>query len=134
MAGRKKRRPTELQEQIALVRALRRSRLVFAAVPNGGYRLRSEAVNLKASGVRRGFPDMLIFSTPERPNGGHTPSLKFIGVALEMKRVGSVPSDVSAEQRSWLSKLEGLGWARIVGNGAEDALQKLRDLGYSIKE
>ena len=45
---------TELSEQIAVVRALRRARILYAAVPNGGRRELREGRMLKASGVVSG--------------------------------------------------------------------------------
>ena len=118
----KSRPPSELQEQIAVVRWLRTVGVLFCHVPNGGKRSRREAVRLKASGVVAGVPDLLIFDPP--PIGGSC------GAALEMKRQGSTPSAVSKVQKVWLRELEARGWASLVGRGAEDAIEQLRALGY----
>jgi len=118
--------PTELQEQISLVKILRRSRILFAAVPNGGYRLKREAMSLRASGVRKGFPDMLVLDPPSGVPGSK-------GVALELKRSNGRPSDVRPEQKVWLSRLEAVGWVPMVAFGERDAVKKLRALGYELK-
>ena len=107
-------RPSELSDQIFVVKELRKAGIAFAAVPNGGRRDRREAARLKASGVRPGVPDILIFDNPPKRPESHS-------AALEMKREGSTPSAVSAPQREWLQRLEGCGWATVVGNGAQDA-------------
>ena len=117
-------RPTELQEQIALVRVLRKARLVYCAVPNGGYRLAGEAKRLRASGVVAGVPDLLIFDAP--------PDSESVGTALELKRTGLKASSVSKAQRAWLEKLEDRGWVSLVAFGCDDAIQQLRGLGYDI--
>jgi len=118
-------RPTELSEQIAVVRSLRAARLLFAAVPNGGRRDAREGRMLKVSGVVAGVPDLLIFTRP--PNQPDK-----CGVALEMKRSGGKPSDVTKAQREWIAQLEALGWICIIGYGAQNALDALRDLGFRV--
>jgi len=118
--------PTELQEQIAIAKVLRRSGICFTHVPNGGRRDRREGASLKLSGVQAGVPDILIFDAP--PN---SPSAA--GVALEMKRENGRMSSLSAAQRKWLDLLAARGWVCIVGFGAMDAREKLRELGYEVK-
>lgn len=117
--------PSEHWEQVQVVKALSRAKIVFCAVPNGGFRIRREAAMLKAEGVQQGVPDLLIFSAPPA-------SPDRCGVALEMKRRDGKPSDVRRKQREWLSTLESLGWEPVVGWGAMDAIDKLRELGYEI--
>jgi len=119
-------RPTELQEQIAITRSLKRSGICFAAVPNGGKRDRREAISLRSSGVQRGVPDLLIFDPPPALPGK-------VGTALEMKREGGRMSNVTKEQVVWLDRLEARGWVSLVGFGADDATHKLQALGYEVK-
>mgnify|MGYP003646871940 CR=1 FL=1 len=111
---------SENSEQLVLVRWLRRNRVLFCAVPNGGYRTRSEASLLKRTGVSPGVPDILIFDTVD----------EYVGCALEMKREGAKMSSVRKEQRQWLSDLAERGWATLIGFGADDAISKLKGLGY----
>ncbi len=124
MGKREQTRPTETQEQIALARVLRRAQLFFTAVPNGGYRLRSEARTLKMMGVRPGIPDVLVFDVPV---GSKAP-----GLAIELKRVGGVPSDVSKAQKACLAELKARGWLTMVAFGCDDAKQQMRRLGYVV--
>lgn len=112
-------------EQVQVVKALARAKVVYCAVPNGGFRVRREAAMLKAEGVQKGMPDLLIFTPPPSSPGR-------CGVALEMKRRDGKPSDLRPNQRVWLERLEDLGWSVVVGWGALDAIDKLRDLGYEI--
>ena len=117
--------PTEASVQMAIVRRLRRSRLLFCAVPNGGKRSRATAKSLKAQGVTAGVPDLLIFESP--------PSFPDkVGVALELKRRNGTWCRVSDHQRSWLSGLADRNWISVVGYGEEDALAKLRELGFGV--
>ena len=116
-------RVPEAAEQAAVVRELRRLRIRFCAVPNGGRRDRIESINLKRQGVEPGAPDLLILTPP--PAWPWSP-----GTALEMKRTGAQWSDVRKEQVEWLTELAVLGWYVVVGYGAADALEKLRKAGY----
>jgi len=118
--------PSELSEQIVLVRALRRRGVWFCAVPNGGKRNRNEAARLKAAGVERGVPDLLIFDPPPKRPDKH-------GCALELKRQGARSSSLSLDQTRWLSALSDRGWDVIVAYGAVDALAQLKALGYFDK-
>ena len=117
------RNPSELSEQITLVRALRRHGILFCAVPNGGLRTRQGAMRLKASGVERGVPDILIFDSP--PN---QPDKR--GLAIELKRVGAPASSVGLHQQRWLNALDDRGWLVVIAYGANDALELLRSLEY----
>jgi len=116
--------PTELSEQIVVVKALRKAGILFCAVPNGGRRDRKEAFMLKASGTVAGVPDILIFE--ESPVGSH------VGTALEMKRINGKESNLSKAQRFWMLELEKRNWLCLVGFGARDALEKLRQAGYEV--
>jgi len=78
---------------------------------------------LKASGVVRGVPDLLIFDPP--------PLREAVGVALELKREKG--GSVSPEQQRWLQELNARGWVAIVARGAADALRQLRELGFEVR-
>lgn len=115
--------PTELSEQIILVKALRYARILHASVPNGGKRNKREARALVASGMVAGVPDLLIFDRPpNRPEA--------VGVALELKRAKG--GKVSEAQQRWLVALADRGWVAIVAHGAAEALSKLQELGYPV--
>lgn len=121
--------PTEHQEQIAVCNWLDFRRVVYFAVPNGGKRNVVVGKKLKAEGVKKGVPDLIILTPP--PNamialGGAR--LPCCGAAVEMKRrKGGV---VSEEQSGWLATFAFLGWATIVANGADDAIKQLEEWGY----
>ena len=120
-------RPSELSEQIKLVRILRASGILFCAVPNGGWRDRRGAVMLKASGVERGVPDLLIFDRPPLMKGK-------VGTALELKREGPMrKSAVSKYQKEWLESLELRNWNCVVGFGCRHALELLENAGYELR-
>lgn len=110
--------PTEHDEQKAVVRwfdlqypALR-GRL--AAVPNGGQRHIAVAAKLKAEGVRKGFPDMMLL----KPAGG------YFGLFIELKRVKG--GSVSPEQADWLDWLSQQGFMATVCKGAEEARETIK--------
>lgn len=113
--------PKELREQLALAGHLDGAGLVWCHPPNGGKRSTREAVALKASGVKAGVSDVLVFSPP--PCGG------YVGCALELK---ALDGSASEEQREWLRLLYSCGWATVVAYGCDDAVQQLRLLGYAL--
>lgn len=84
------------------------------AVPNGGIRHIQEAVRLKAEGVQRGIPDLVL----PIPRGNHC------GAYLELK---AGKGRLREEQKDWLRFLEAQGYAVEVSWTAQDALQFLRD-------
>ena len=106
--------PTETEDQIALIEwfdlwapADLRGRL--AAIPNGGWRHPKTAAVLKATGVRPGFPDLVLLT----PRGGYA------GLMVELKRVRG--SKTSTAQKDWLCWLYAQGFAVAICPGFESA-------------
>lgn len=94
--------------------------LLWCHVPNGGARNLITGRRLKAEGVKRGVPDVLIFTVPK--------PLKASGVAIELKRLrGGI---VTQEQKDWHTALKKVGWQVHVARGAVDAIDWLKTLGY----
>lgn len=105
--------PTEHEEQRELVRWFRqgyRGVRIFA-IPNGGQRSAATAVRLKVEGVSPGVPDLFI---PEWR------------LWIEMKRTKG--GSLSAEQKEWISYLEGCGYTCFVAKGAAQAKEMV--LGF----
>jgi hypothetical protein len=84
------------------------------AVPNGGIRHIQEAVRLKAEGVQRGVPDLVL----PIPRGNHC------GAYLELK---ANKGRLSEEQKDWLRFLEAQGHAVNVCWNVGDAFNFFRD-------
>ena len=124
-AGRKPimKQPTENQEQIALVAWLRARPHVplFFHVPNQRKCSAREGELLKKLGERRGVPDLMIATPPPAVPGKH-------GAFVEMKRRdGGVRRP---EQIAWERALLGAGWEGGFCEGAAEAVQMLKRLGY----
>ena len=115
--------PTEEQEQVAVARFLRRAGVLFTHPPNGGYRSKAAGARMKRLGTSPGVPDLLIFSPP--PNEPER-----AGVAIEMKRRKG--GTVSLAQERWMRGLKDNGWIAFVAQGAEEAILRLRELGYGV--
>ena len=110
---------SEHDEQKRVILWLRKKRLLFCAVPNGGKRSKSVARRLWAEGVSPGVPDILIFDRPF-----HLPFVR--GVAIEMKREAG--GSISPEQAEWHSSLSARGWYVVTAQGADAAISTLVSL------
>ena len=116
--------PTEAQEQQRLAHALDASGYLWTATANGGKRSASTGAALKASGVKAGVPDILVFSpTEQAPQGA----------AVELKRIRPHTGRTSAEQKILIERLNTAGIRAAVCYGAADAVDYLRGLGYLLE-
>ncbi len=116
---------TEYQHCVELAIWLDRNKILYTHIPNGGKRNAREAASFKRMGVKAGVPDYLIFDHPTNSIGFYE---QWRGVALEMKR--DTNGATSAKQKRWLRELEERGWIALVCHGYEDAINKLKELGY----
>lgn len=91
--------------------------LPIVAIPNGGRRDKIGAVMLRAEGLRKGFPDLIL----------PIPVGDYIGLAIEMKKRDGVPSDVKSHQITWLDFLEQQGWKSIVCFGSDHAIEQIEN-------
>ena len=91
-------------------------------IPNGGYRNKREAANLKRQGVRAGVPDLCL---PVARGNYH-------GLYIELK-YGT--NTVTENQREWLNRLQAQGYAVAICYGWEQAKHVLeKDLAISKGE
>lgn len=118
--GQRKKNP-EHEEQKLIVKYLKQRGVIFFAVPNGVNKSIRQAMYYKAEGLMSGVPDLIIMSPPPAQP-------ERVGVALEMKSgKGKYPSPT---QKEWLAIFHGRGFIPLIGFGAQDALTKLKELGY----
>ena len=155
-----RRLPTESSEQRDLVRHLRRSRVLHAAVPNGANVSRTERSRLVAEGLVAGVPDLLVFDLPDHlptaplgltPQdwdvarvvgealGSHPDPWKILkalgyprGAAIELKRQDG-GRGLSAAQEKWLHRLRALGWWAGEAHGSQAAQELLRSWGWEVQ-
>ena len=73
----------------------------------------AEAKRLKASGYKRGFPDVFVYE-PRGP---------FHGLAIELKKEKG--GRVSQAQKDWLNALEMRGYKATVAKGFDEAVAVL---------
>jgi hypothetical protein len=107
--------PTEAAEQRMVAAWLNARRLCWLHPPNEGRRSVVTGAHLRSLGLKKGAPDVLVFTPPPGKFG-------IVGVAIEMKRRNGTASGVRPEQRDWLDQLKELGWATCVAFGADDAI------------
>ena len=122
--------PTENEEQAHLFReaALHVDQypelaLIFS-IPNGSYKSGSAQRLFKATGLKRGVPDLMLPCHRPRANPAAAttdkhPLATYAGLFLEIKRTrGGV---VSPEQAGWIANLEAQGYRACVCYGWEAA-------------
>ena len=119
---------TEAQIQKRLSVHLDSLNVLWTATANGGKRDKRTASSLKAQGVKRGVPDILIFTPPM--------NTQYLGFAIELK----VPSTdtrrkgrVSEHQRIWMQELRSLGWRAEIAYGFDHAVELLEKAGYTYE-
>lgn len=126
--------PLEDEEQILFVQWLELQGLKFTSVPNSTYtKSWKQKAHNTATGLRRGFPDLIILIRPDQAKDGRGRLL-----TPEMKRTKDY--SVSPAQRVWISALNSLGIDQIesvVAHGAREAidylsgyLKKVRDVEF----
>lgn len=100
--------PTEHQEQVNFVNWMEYNHPEHRlfAIPNGEKRSISVAKRLKAEGVRKGVPDLMI------------PSLHLF---IEMKKIKG--SSTSKEQKEWIKHLIECGYTAVICKGADEVKQ-----------
>ena len=128
--GKRKRKPSappkhpyEAWEQSKVATWLDRTGVLWCHVANERNTGMREGVRLKAHGVKKGVPDILVFSVP--------PGCQYRGIAIELKRTKGAGSRASPEQKEWLERLGECGWAARVCYGHEEAISWLESLGLS---
>ena len=108
---------TERQEQIVVVQYLKLKHpdVVFFAIPNGGYRNKIEAANMKKEGVTAGIPDLFI----ARPFSYGSEKC-VCGLFIEMK---SKKGRLSVPQIDKIDRLQYEGYRCEVCYSADEAIR-----------
>jgi len=120
-AAKKRDCPLESEEQQALFAWANHMSVKYpalnllVAIPNGGLRNMVVAVQLRAEGTRKGFPDMIL---PVARKGYHS-------LAIELKRIKG--GTVSPEQQKWLDDLSEQGWRAVVCKGFDEARKEIEN-------
>jgi len=109
--------PTEHDEQCALfawadtAQAQHPELVMLYAVPNGGARHPAVGAQLKAEGVRAGYPDIALDVARGR----------WHGLRIELKRADR-SNHATPEQCVWLERLRQYGYQAVVCYGAQEAI------------
>lgn len=103
----------------AAVRALAPDLRWLHHSPNGGKRDAFTGAQMRALGVKRGFPDLIlpVRVTDANGVGGICP-----GLIIEMK---SAIGKLSPEQKEWKEHFEAQGWTFAVARSAQEARTQL---------
>lgn len=85
-------------------------RILYCASAGGMRTSMKQAIKMKLTGYRKGFPDMFIYKSNDTYNG----------LAIEVKKKGGV---VSPHQKDWLNRLKEGGYFSCVVYNLDDAIQ-----------
>jgi hypothetical protein len=116
---------SEDQLQRSVARLLDLSGLLWLHIPNGGQRNAIVAAKLKAQGVKRGAPDIMIFepehitATAKRDAFG----ARYSGLAIELKVAGKP----TPAQFAWHDRLRSHGWRVEVCYTLEEVLKVVKE-------
>ena len=110
--------PTEKQEHKCLMQWIRTQQVVrdlIIHIPNEGQRNPIYGYHLKQMGMRAGVSDFFL----------PLPTPLFHGLWIELKRKEN--GRESMEQRTWINKMRGLGYAAFFCYGWEDAKSRIEE-------
>ena len=113
--------PSEHDEQKKLCQWLDAKRVGYFAIPNAARRNVRVAARLHAEGMRAGAPDLVLVKQANA-KGVRCP------VAVEMKR--SKGGRLAPTQKTFHGELWAAGWIVVVAHGADEAIDRLTDLGF----
>ncbi len=121
---------SELGLQRAVARVLDSAGLLWTATANGGKRNIRTAAMLKASGVKAGVPDVLIFRAclcpvVEEKDLGLKRSTQYHGLAIELK--DGKKGRVSEHQQQRIDALRREGYRAEVCRSLDEVLALLRE-------
>jgi hypothetical protein len=85
-------------------------RILYCASAGGMRTSMKQAIKMKMTGYRKGFPDMFIYKSND----------SFNGLAIEVKKKGGV---ISPHQKEWLTRLKDGGYFSCVVYNLDDAIQ-----------
>ena len=116
--------PTEHDEQAEFVQWLLFRGIRYNATPNGGFRCKKTAAELREEGLSPGFPDITVW--PEPGSG-----LPIVYIEFKRKKGGRISDD----QQNWLNYLDEMAMAgypirALVAKGFGEARGILGGFGY----
>ena len=115
---------SEHKLQVAVAKLLDASGLLWTAIPNGGNRNVVTGAMLKAEGVKRGVPDIAIF-TPFHQFTFAAPDILKHCLFIELK--DGPKGKVSDHQKDWIRRLSENGYRAEVCRSLDEVLTLLRE-------
>jgi hypothetical protein len=99
-----------IQQSICRYLDITHPRILYCASAGGMRTSMKQAIKMKLTGYKKGFPDMFIYKAND----------SFKGLAIEVKKKGGV---ISPHQKEWLSRLKEGGYFSCVVYNLDDAIQ-----------
>ena len=118
---------SEVMKQLRFYLDRRFGELGWVHIPNEQMAGPKRIGLLRASGLKKGFPDILIFEGVYSPrNSGYEGDIVYWGMAIEVKRERG--GKLSPEQAEYLDYFSAIGWATAVGRGYQDTINKIEEV------
>ena len=102
-----------IQKSIIELLDLKAPRLLYCASAGGVRTSLAEARRMKATGYKKGFPDLFFYE----------PRQGFNGLAIELKKPGGSPTP---HQKQWKADLEARGYKAVVAKGRQACLDVIK--------
>lgn len=99
-----------IQQSICRYLDITYPRILYCASAGGMRTSMKQAIKMKLTGYKKGFPDMFIYHSNKT----------FNGLAMEVKKKSGV---ISPHQKEWLSRLKEGGYYSCVVYNLDDAIQ-----------
>ena len=102
-----------IQKSIIELLDLKAPRLLYCASAGGVRTSLAEARRMKATGYKKGFPDLFFYE----------PRQGFNGLAIELKKPGGSPTP---HQKQWKADLEARGYKAVIAKGRQACLDEIK--------
>jgi len=117
-----KEKMTEHQEQVIVNNHCTKNNILMFAIPNGAFRHKKTARDLKAEGVKSGVPDMF-FPIPNKFYNGLFIELKKRPKTLMNGKKSFSGIVTSDNQKIWMQELEHRNYKAVVCYGSDEAIE-----------
>jgi len=127
-----KEKRTEHQEQVEVVKYLKKNKILHYAVPNGANKSRTAQRQFSAEGLMAGVPDLCIPVSNKYYHGLYI-EMKRRPKRLKNGKKSVTHTKVSPEQEKWLRELNERGYYAVVCYGEDEAIEIIDEYMENVR-